>query len=565
MNRRKSLIRLALLISVLIAVNIAAYFVYGLYDLTEDKRYSLTKPTRELVRELDDRVFVTVYLEGEFPAGFRRLQSSTKDLLRKFRSLSTKVNYQFIDPNAGTNDDINALRKRLKEMGIGPTNLIVKDGSERKEVIIFPAAVVTYKGRSVPVSLLEENRVGVDQEIVLNNSVQQLEYKFANALNMVKDGDRKRIFFTEGHGELSPLETADFVKTINQYHYTGRIDLDSVTQVNPIVDILIIAKPTRPFSEKDKFKLDQFAMNGGRILWLVDRLAADLDSLRGKTAHVPIDFNLNLDDLLFKYGVRLNTNVVLDLECSPIPLQVGGTARDPQYDFFDWWYHPVIAPTQVDVPIVKGLDRIQMKFAGSIDTVATQMGNIQKTVFLKSSTQSRAQYAPTRINFDILRFEPDRSKFNKQFDMGVLLEGEFASLYRNRVPQSMQDTLKMLGQPFRELSKPTRMVVISDGDVIRNEIQIRNQRAAPMPLGFSEFARYTFANKDLMLNVIEYLLGDEGLVEARSKELKLRMLNESRIKAERSYWQFINIGLPLLFLVAFGVGYNIVRRRRYGR
>lgn len=565
MNKKKSLIRLGLIVGVLILLNVVAYFFYGFYDLTEDKRYSVTEPTQELIKNLDERIFVTVYLEGEFPAGFRRLQGGVKDVLKKFRSLSSKVNYQFIDPNAGEVKEVNALREQLKKMGIAPTNLIVKDGTERKEVLIFPAAVLTYKGRSAPINLLEENRVGVDQEVVLNNSIQQLEFKFANALSILKDSDRKRIFFTAGHGELNRLETADLQKSLSKYHYTGRINLDSIVQINPIIDILVVAKPTQTFSERDKFKIDQYIMNGGKVIWSVDRLGAGLDSLRGGSGHVPIDYPLELDDMFFKYGFRLNTNMVLDLEATPIPLQVGGTQQDPQYEFFDWCYHPKVAPTNVVHPIVKGLDRIDVKFAGSIDTIKTSLGNIQKTVILKSSTQSRAQFAPARVNFEILRYEPDRSKFNKQFNLGLLLEGTFSSHYRNRVPQSMQDTLKIIGSPFRDLSIPTSMIVLSDGDIMRNPIRIQNGQAAPMPLGFNEFARYTFANKDLIFNCVEYLLGKDGLMEARSKELKLRMMNESKVKKERSYWQFINIGLPLILLALFGGIFNYVRMRRYAR
>ena len=565
MNKRQSLTRLGLFVGILIMLNVVAYFFYGFYDLTEDKRFSVTAPTKKLIKDLDDRVFVTVYLEGEFPAGFRRLQGSTRDLLKKFRSLSNKVDFQFIDPNKGDVKEVNALREELAKDGIGPTNLVVKDGTERKEVLIFPAAVVNYKGRRMPVSLLEESRVGVDQEVVLNNSVQQLEFKFANALKKILDADRKYIFFTEGHGELEYVETADLEKTLNLYHYTGRLQMDSITQINPRIDVLIVAKPTQAFSERDKFKLDQYLMNGGNVIWLVDRLGAGLDSLRGGTGHVPIDYPLGIDDLLFKYGVRLNTNMVLDLECTPIPLQIGGDAQNPQYDFFDWWYHPTVAPTNVNHPIVKGLDRIDLKFAGSIDTVATQMGNIKKSIILKSSNKSRSQFSPTRVNFEVLRYAPDLSIFNKQFNLGVLLEGTFPSHYRNRVPQSMMDTLQKIGQPYKELSSPTKMIVVSDGDIIRNPLRIQNGQASPMPLGFNEFARYTFANKDFMLNCIEYLLGDEGLIEARSKELKLRMINKEKAEKERSYWQFVNIGVPLLFLAIFGLGFNLVRKRRYGR
>lgn len=562
-NRQQSLIRLGLFVGIMILLNIVAQFAYKSFDLTEDGRYSVTDATKTLIRDIDERVFITVYLEGEFPAGFRRLQNGTKDLLRKFKSLSRKVDFQFVDPNTGSVDEQNALREKLANMGIGATTLIEKGNTERKTKEIFPAAVLSYKGRVAPVSLLEENKAGMNQEIVLNNAIQQLEYKFANALQKIKDGDRKRIFFTEGNGELLPIETADLQKSIGLYHYTERINLDSITQINPIIDILIVAKPTRPFDEKDKFKLDQFIMNGGKVIWLIDKLGVGLDSLRGKANHTPIDFPLNLDDMFFKYGVRLNTNMVLDLECTPIPLQVGGDAANPQYEMFDWWYHPAVSPTNVKHPIVKGLDKLDLKFPGSIDTIATKQGNIKKSIILKSSKQARAQFSPARVSFEILRYGADETRFTKQFDLGVLLEGNFVSHYQNRVPQSMADTLKKLGQPFKNESVETKMLVIADGDIIKNGINYQNRSF--MPLGLNEFANYTFANKDFMLNCIEYMLGDEGLIEARSKELKLRMLNKSKAEKERSKWQFINIGVPLVFLVAFGFVFNWIRRRRFAR
>lgn len=561
-NRRESLLRLALVVGILVMLNIVAQFVYGYFDLTDDKRYSLTNATEELVENLDEKVFVTVYLEGDFPAGFRRLQNGVTDILKKFRSLSSKVDYQYIDPYAGSVDDVNKQVEQLAKMGLKPTRLAVKGNAESSESYIYPAAIVRYKGRTMPINLLE-NKQGENPEIALNNSIRQLEYKFANAFENLMSASREYIVFLDGHGELNAYQTAEMEKELQQHYYTTRVNLDTMTQVNPLTSLLIVAKPTKEFSSKDKFKIDQYVMNGGKVIWLVDKVAASLDSLRGKKEHVPIDFQLNLDDLFFKYGFRINSNMVLDLECSPLALPVGGDANNPQFDMFDWWYHPVVDPTNVKHTITKNLDRVELQFPSSIDTIETQGVNIQKKIFLKSSVQSREQRIPVRVFFDILRYEPDKKVFNKQFNLGVVIEGQFESRFKNVVPQGMQDTLRKIGQEFKAKSENNRMMVIADGDIIRNPIRRTQQGLAPMPLGYNEFAQYTFANKELMMNCIEYMLGKDNLIEARSKELKLRLLNKSKAEQERGKWQFLNIGLPLILLGIFGAAFNFIRRRRF--
>lgn len=563
-NRQQSLIRLGLVIASLVLLNIVAYFFYGYFDLTDDKRYSLTNATEELVEDLDERVFVTVYLEGEFPAGFRRLQDGVRDILRKFRMLSGKVDYQFVDPTIGSVEERNKQAEQLRNMGLTPTRLAIKGNAENTEKYIYPAAVVRYKGRTMPVNLLE-NKSGVNPDIALNNSIRQLEYKFANALEKLMAAKQEFIVFLEGHGELSPIQTADMEQELQNHYYTTRINLDSITRINPLVDLLVVAKPTKPFSRKDKFTIDQFIMNGGRVVWLIDQVSGGLDSLRGKREHVPIDYQLNLDDLFFKYGFRVNKNMVLDLECSPLTLPVGGDANNPQFENFNWWYHPVVDPARNGHPMTKNLDRVEMRFPSSIDTVGTGSTNINKTVFLQSSVQSREQRIPVRVFFDILRYPPDEKVFNKTFNLGVLVEGEFESRYKNVVSQGIQDTLRQIGQEFKPKSEYNRMMVISDGDIIRNDVRMRQQGPSPMPLGYNEFAKYTFSNKEFLLNCFEYMLGKENLIEARSKELKLRMLNKSKAESERGKWQFINIGLPLIFLGIFGFAFTFIRKRRFAK
>ena len=563
-KKLQSFIQLGLFLGIIIVVNIFANFFYGHLDLTEDKRFSLTKPTKNLVKDITSdggRVFIQIYLEGEFPAGFKRLQNSVKDLMAEFRSISNNIDYEFIDPNKGSVDEINAMREKLKEMGIMPTNLRIKSGTENRELLIFPAAVINYNNRSMPVNLLEANQAGINQEVVLNNSISLLEYKFSNAIQKIQTIYRPKIVFTQGHGELNSAETADLEKTMYQYYDFTKINLDSIVNLSNDIDLLIVAKPRSRFTEKHKFLIDQYVMGGGKVMWLIDQLAVSIDSMQGNAAFVPSNYDLNLDDLLFKYGARINSNLVLDLESSKIPQIIGMQGDQPQIELFDWWYHPAITP-KTDHPIVKGLDRINLRFANTVDTVRTR-NPIKKTVLLSSSQNSRLQFSPMRLNFEILRYEPDATKFNKPFQpLAVLLEGKFPSHYKGRVAPAMMDMLSQLNIKFLEESKPTaKMLVIGDGDIAKNPVNRRTGEY--MPLGFNEYMRYQFANKDFILNAIEYMLDERGVMEARGKDVKLRLLNRVKAQEEKTQWQLINIVVPLVFVVIFGFLFTYLRRRRY--
>ena len=340
----------------------------------------------------------------------------------------------------------------------------------------------------------------------------------------------------------------------------GTFNLDSAYVIPQAVKVLIVAKPRRPFSDRDKFLIDQYVMNGGKVIWLIDRLNAELDSLRGTNAYVPMDYPLELDDILFKYGVRINPDLVLDLRCSHIPMVIDPTGRQ---ELFPWYYHVISIP-QSDHPIVKNLDGINLFFPSSIDTVKTKTP-VKKTILLTSSENSRIQPNITRLNFEILRYDPDPEKFNKQhIPLAVLLEGEFPSLFENRVTAAFQQTLEQIDQQFREKSVNTRMLVVSDGDIARNLV-VDPRQGQVMPLGYNRFERYQFANKDFLLNAVEYLRDDNGIIEARGKEVKLRLMNTTKAQQEATKWQLLNIGVPLLFLLIFGFLWNWFRRRKYAR
>ena len=566
-NKVQTLINLGLLAVILVLVNILANArfgdraMYGYIDLTEDKRFTLTQGTKQLVRNLDEVVFVRVLLEGEFPAGFKRLQNSTREILAKFRSESRLVEFEFDDPAAGSVEEINERRKELAEDGIRPINLRVKEKQGTSEKLIYPHAIFYYKGRSIAVSLLENEVPGVPPEVILNNSIGLLEYKFANAIQKLQITAKPILVFSTGNGELEELETADLEISLRPYYDTGRLNLDSMSSVPKEVAALIIAKPRFPFSEKTKFKIDQYVMNGGKVLWMIDALRVDMDSLRTRDRYLATEYTLNLDDLLFRFGVRLRNNLVLDIQSTGIQLVTGMVGNAPQFDYFRYPYH-VVALSRSNHPIVKSLNGVNMFFVGSIDTVKTKTP-VEKTVLLESSRRSMLQYSPLTMDFGFLRYPLDSTKFNKPHQpLAVLLEGQFPSLYENRLEQEMLDMLEQINKPYKAESEPTRMIVVADGDVAKNKINLEKQSFSR--LGYNEVDRFLFANKDFVINAIEYLLDDKGVVEARGKDVKLRLIDTVQAQGEKTKWRLINILLPLLLLAGFGLGFNYWRRKRFG-
>ncbi|TXB62777.1 gliding motility-associated ABC transporter substrate-binding protein GldG [Phaeodactylibacter luteus] len=568
-DKAQFLVQMGLFIGILFFVNILANAriggkaLYTYLDMTEEKRFTLTPATADMLEQLDDVVFIRVLLEGEFPAGFKRLQSAAQDVLDDFRGVSGFVEYEFENPNDGTVDEINERRKILREQGIVPTQLTVKgvEGTERK--MIYPYAIVYYKNRNIAVNLLENEVPGMPQEVTLNNSVGLLEYKLANAISRLQTTRKPNVLFTEGHGELRPIETADLQKDLLNYYEIGRVNLDSVVAIGEDCSVLIVAKPTQPFSERDKFKIDQYVMNGGKVVWLLDKVRVDLDSLQGRSKYYPNEYDLNLDDLLFRYGIRIQPNLVLDMQSSSVPLVVGMQGNAPQFDNFRYPYHPVIAP-QGQHPIVKNMGLINLKYPSTIDLDVTVKTEVEKIPLLQSSRNTRVQFIPVEMNFEFLRYDLEPDKFNQEPQtLGLLLEGQFPSLYQNRVTEAMLGGLRELGMEYKAESLPTKMVVISDGDLARNKVARDGQSYSP--LGYNEFDKYLFANKDLLSNVLEYLVDENGVIQARGKEVKLRLLDSVRARDEKSWWQLFNIGLPLVFLGIFGLIYNGLRRRRFAR
>jgi gliding-associated putative ABC transporter substrate-binding component GldG len=568
-KKTQSLIQLALFAGIVVLLNVLANAriggrsLYAVLDLTEDKHFTLTEGTKNLLRNLDEVVDIKVLLDGKFPAGFKRLQNSTRDLLDDFRSQSSYFEYSFENPTGGSAKENKARLEEYRKDGIAPISLTLKVNGETTQRPVFPYAIINYKGRTAAVNLLENEIPGVPDEVVLNNAIGLLEYKIADGIQKLQRATKPVILFTAGHGELNFMETADLEKTLRKSYLTGRVNLDSMVRINQKeIAALVIAKPRSPFSEKDKFKIDQYVMNGGKVVWLIDKIAMDLDSLTGRADYVPTEYDLKIDDLLFRYGVRIQPDLALDFQCTTIKLVTGRLGSAPQFTPFNYPYHIVSIP-QSNNPIVKSLGPVNFLFANTIDTLRTKT-SVKKTILLTTTEKSRIQYLPVRMNFDFLKYELDPTKFTKgRQALAVLLEGEFPSLYENRVSEDMTAGMKQLGIQYKPVSSPNRMVVVADGDIARNKFNLKKQQFSP--LGYNEFVEYRFANKDFLMNTIEYLLDDNGVIAARGKDVKLRLLNTSKAKSEREYWQFVNIGLPLIVLSIFGVVYQRLRRRRYAQ
>ncbi len=560
-KRNQSLLQLGLFAGVLLFINVLGNTFYNYYDLTEDKRFTLTDASVDLMENMREVVYVKVLLEGEFGGSYKRLQNSVRELLDDYRSISPNLEYDFENPLEGSVEEVNARKELYAKSGIYPINLKEQTSDSKKEQITYPYALIFYQGRETAINLLENNVPGMNPELVINNSVSLLEYKITAAINKLMTVTKPIVLYTTGHQELNPIQTADLDAEMIKSYDLNRINLDSVVQIDPEVDVLIVAKPTLPFSEKDNFKIDQYVMNGGRVLWLLDKVATSIDSMRVTGQHLAMPLELNLDRLLFKYGCRIQPNLVMDLECTPIALQTGVIGDKPQFELFPWYFYPRIS-SRSDHPIVKSIDRVNMFFPNVIDTIETRGGEVKKEILLTTSDYSRYQRVPVNLTFEILRDQPNPDLYNKQnLPLAVLLEGTFPSEYENRVTESLLTGLQELNIEYKKVSEPTRMIVVSDGDIAISRLDRQTQK--PLPLGLNPFDKYQYANKQFLMNAIEYLHNDKGVIEARGKEVKLRLLDRVKAKEEKTKWQMINILIPIIGLAFFGIIYNWLRRRKY--
>ncbi len=558
-ERSQSLLKLLLVVLLVVCVNLIFTNYFFRIDLTTEKRFSLSEASKKMAANVADVAYVKVYLEGEFPAGFKRLSKSTREMLDEFALYSNgNIQYEFIDPFKGADSKkTSEIIQELGSKGLQPTNVQVKKEDEFAQKILIPGAILTYRGKEYPINLLR-SQFGQNPEEVINSSVELLEYEIANTLRNALQGSQKKIAIIQDHGELDKWDIVEAEAMLSKFYKVERLSL-SIQVPQKLFEYagIIIAKPTLPISEFDKFKIDQFIMHGGKVLWLVETQSADMDSLRKENLFVTPSYETGLEDLLFKYGVRVNTNMVQDLQCHAIPVLSGMRDGTPQQKLLNWPYYP-IASGFGNHPIVRGVEPIWFQFAASIDTLTNP--DIKKTVLYKSSLYSRLLTAPVRIDLNVSRLDLQPEMFQRkskgEFIMGVLLEGKFTSNFAYRFDQSRTPDL-----PFKDHVDQNKMIVISDGDVIRN--QFKKSTGEVFPLGYDRFTNQQFGNEKLILNCVDYLCDDSGIIEIRSKEVKLRLLDKGKIKKDRNFWIAINIGLPVALILLFGLVNNFIRKKKY--
>lgn len=572
--KKNNLIQLSFGLLIIILVNIISYYVFTRIDLTTEKRYTLSKSTKAYLKSVDDVVYVKVYLDGDFPAGFKRLRMEIKEMLDEFRAYNDNIQYKFINPSEGNDKKkISDFQQQLMQKGLQPTSIQTKTADGSSQQTIFPAALVTYKNKELPLQFLI-NQIGVSSDQVLNNSIQNLEYNLINTIRKLIIKDKPRVLFLDGQAELNDYRLADIMYSLKDYYDVDRAKIDGkinslMVRMNskekPLTNkyaVMVIAKPDSAFQEKDKYFIDQFVMHGGKILWLIDPVFASMDSLR-KAPGETIGFgrDLNIDDMLFKYGVRINTDLVLDLTSLPIPLITGQSGGKPQIDLVPWDYFPMIIP-ESNHPIVKNLNAITMEFASTIDTVGGK--GIKKTVLLTTSKYSRAVNTPTRISLDIMYKKVDERLYNMpNLPVAVLLEGQFESVFQNRIPLSIVSDKESFD--YLEISKPNKMIIVSDGDVIKNQLDKRTGN--PYPLGYDQYTNQTFGNKDFILNCIDYLIDDSGILSVRSRELKMRILDNKKLKDSKIKLsiQLVNTILPVVLILIYGFIQLFIRKYKFSK
>ena len=572
--KNRQIISFLLTIIIIVIINVIGNFVFKRFDLTAEKRYTISDTTKEILRDLDDYVYFKVYLEGDFPAGFKKLRRETKEMLDEFRAYSKYIDYEFINPNTATDEKERAdMYRQLYQSGLNPTELAIRnsDGSS-SQMVIWPGALVSYHNETELAIDLLETQLSQSSDEALNASMQNIEFRLVDAIKKVTRKQKPMVGFIEGHGELTDIQVYDISQELAKSYIVKRVTIDGKVdalmhrtepdqngdiKAFPTYDAIVIAKPTEPFSEKDKFLIDQYVMHGGKVLWLVEPVFATMDSLQNQESTMGIDLDINLDDMLFKYGVRMNHNLLLDLNCAALPIRTGQVAGQPQLEFYRWFYFPLLQAAS-DNPIVRSVNPVKADFVSSLEATNSMTG-VHQIPLLKTSDYTKVSGVPTFITLAMLKQTPDRRLFPERGqNVAYLLKGSFQSLYANRIPVDIAESKEM---QFLEESEPTAMIVVADGDIIRNQIDIK--RREPLPLGYDQYTGNTYGNKDFIMNAMSYLIDGEGLVNIRSRELKIRLLDQTKISHSRTKWQVVNILIPTALIVVLGVVLAVIRKKKY--
>ena len=558
----KSWLQFLTSVAVIISLALLSSLIRVRFDLTEDKRYTLSTPTKNVLKGLKNDIYIQVYLDGEIPIPLKRLKRSVREMLDEFRIVSDrKIDYDFINPSEGRDSkQREAQYKMLESKGLNPVDIRSGDAEGGATIKrIFPGMIVNYNGIEVPVNFLKNNRsIPTEQNIL--HSVEGLEYEMIQTIATLSSDTINRIAFIEGHDEITEIETADITINLAKYFTIDRGVIGGKIGILDDYAAVIIAGPEKEFSESDKLVLDQYIMNGGKILWLFDEVSVNADSLvYGKT--VALYRPLNIEDQLFRYGARVNPAIVQDIDCGDIMLSIRSGSSQQQFLPAPWLYYPLLIPS-ADHSITRNLNRVKGEFTNYIDTIGLDPA-IRKKILLTTSNFSRTLTPPIIISLKEAELVPDEKEFNKpNMPVAVLLEGVFPSAFVNRSVAKLTDDINF---KIKTKSSHTKMIVIADADIIRNGVRRAGLEVTPLPLGQDKYTGQIFGNRDFIINCLNYLIDDNGIIELRSRELKLRLLNTARIKAEKFKWQLLNIAGPVLLVVMAGLLYGYFRRRNYTR
>jgi ABC-2 type transport system permease protein len=545
----------------LLVVSIISGQLFFRIDLTAEKRYSINDVSIHLVKNLKEPVNITLYLDGELPAGFRNLKKSIQEKIADYNAYSSKlINLMVVDPYEITDTKRrDQLFAELASKGLQPTD--IHQNSEKGTITrrIFPGAIVEYENKVLAVNLLKNNQ-NTSAEANWNASIENLEYEFSSAFARLMNENEQSVAFLTGQGELSEHEVRDFADALSEKYNVFGISTQELAQNGARIKTLIVANPSQKFTEADKFQVDQYLMNGGRILWFIDPVAVSLDSLSNGYMTLAFPQNLNLDDQLFRYGVRLNSDLVQDAQCLLIPVNTAPEGSPAKWTPAPWYYSPLLFPSPNHV-ISKNIGMLKSEFVSTIDTVG-KSDNVRKTVLLTTSGHSLISQTPLEISLASVNRTADSRNFRQPAQtVGVLLEGTFTSVYKNR----MIDPAWGNSASVKTESQPSKMIVFGDGELVANQFRLANGAPEYMPMGYDRFSKQTFANKELLLNAVSYLCDDDGIMELRSKAFKMRLLDKVRVKEGKMKWQFINVVFPLLLISAFGAVYIYLRRKKYSR
>lgn len=558
-RKQKALKQLFITIIILIAVNFAGTYIFKRFDLTHDKRYTLSDTTLIIIDNVQEPVYIDVFLDGQFPGEFKRLQDETRQLLEEFKARNSNIVFQFQNPMEDEKGADAAMRE-LYSMGMTPVSVTVDNKGKQSQEMVFPWAMANSGTKSTKVPLLK-NILGASTAEKVVSSVQHLEYAFTDAINKVTTEKKKKVAVIKGNGELPEAYIADFLKQVRENYFIAPYTLDSVSKYPEKTlaglqnyDLAIIAKPTQAFTEEEKQVLDQYIVNGGKTLWMVDAVQIEMDSLyneQGSALAFPRDLNLN--DMFFKYGIRIQPDMIKDEWATPIMLASGQEGSGTQYEQYPWKFSPFVYADSEN-PIVKNMDGIKFEFANPIELLKN---DIKKTVLLQTSELSRRVGTPITVSLNMVTEKTNPKDYEGRglIPVSVLLEGNFKSMYENRV-------LPFKDPEFKTTGKPGKMIVISDGDIIKNQL---DQNGQPLELGYDKWTKNLYDNKGFLMNCVNYLLDDKGLINIRSKDVELPLLDREKVNEEYTTAQFITVGLPIIILLVFGIVFTYLRKRKYSR